>query len=578
MRITKVEIKNFKAIASTQLGLSDFNVIVGGNGSGKSSVLQALHWMFESGRHPQVSARSNPTDGVTLSEKAATYMPSPEYRNAGNTVEYGNRSGSPQLDMTVWAQLDDGLEVTAKLWIKSARNEGLLVHVPSSNAFVSRLREQARWFSAYIPGLAGIPLSEEKRSQALVHRLAAAGDANTVLRNILLLLKSREIDGKNGLSLLEEYVSKVIGKISLDIAFDDARDATISARFQTADMPTTDRRWKPLELAGVGYLQVIQIFAYLIYFEPAMLLVDEPDAHLHPTAQERLVPVLVAAAKNRNTQVILTTHSPSIVRALPNDARVIWMKNGQVQENGDSEGRRMMGWGLLDRKILMLTEDEHSGMIRALLAQWPHLDRSVAVWPLRGSGKLPESQVIYDLVDLTAGSIKVVIHRDRDFLMPDELNVLVRPYEDRGHVFWITKYSDIEAYWTNPKAIAAHFEISENDADEILAEAVAAASEGDAALMKRRKKRNDAVNKFNRHGNLPQFGDSDVEREATIHGSHYAVLGKDLMKQIRAVAQNRKLARVHSFCEVVPPALDGQMADDLRNLLEGLLAAEVTGL
>jgi ABC-type cobalamin/Fe3+-siderophores transport system ATPase subunit len=571
MRISSVEISNFKAIANAKLELSDFNVIVGANGSGKSSVLQSMHWMFQSGRHPSVSARSKFTEAVTLSEKNANYMPSPDYKNAGNAAEYGNKTGSPQLDMVVAASLDDGSDVTAKLWIKSARNEGLLVHIPSNNSFVARLRDQSREFSAYIPGLAGIPLSEEKRSQAIVHRLAAGGDANTVLRNVLLLLKGREINGKNGLNLLEDYVEKVIGKISLDVSFKDEQDSTITARFQTADMLAGEKRWKALELAGIGYLQVIQIFAYLIYFRPAMLLVDEPDAHLHPTTQERLVPVLVAASKDTDTQVVLTTHSPSVVRALPGNANVIWMKGGQVQDNGNSEGRQMMGWGLLDRKILMFTEDKDSGMIRSILAQWPHLDRAVAVWPLRGSGKLPEPEVIRDFVDLTAGSMKVVIHRDRDFLMPEEIKLLADPYEKLGQVFWVTKHSDIEAYWANPKAIAGHFGTSEEIGAQVLAEALASASAENAALIKRRRKRNDAANKFNKKGNLPNFSDAEVEAVATIHGKQYAVLGKDLQGAIRAVAHGHKLPGSTSFADIVPQELAGQMADELRNLLDDLL-------
>ncbi|WP_313591810.1 ATP-dependent nuclease [Agrobacterium cavarae] len=571
MKISSIEIKNFKAIASACLKLSDFNVIVGANGSGKSSVLQAMHWMFQSGRHPIVYGRSNPADGVTLSEKNATYMPSPDYRNAGNSAEYGNKTGSPQFDMAVSATMDDGTQVTADLWIKSARNEGLLVHVPSSNSFITHLRDQSREFSAYIPGLAGIPLSEEKRSQAIVHRLAAAGDANTVLRNVLLLLRGREINGKNGLSLLEDYVAQAIGRISLDVSFSDERDSTITARFQTAEMMAGEKRWKALELAGVGYLQIIQMFAYLIYFQPALLLVDEPDAHLHPTTQERLVPVLVAASKDMGTQVILTTHSPSVVRALPGEANVIWMKDGKVQANGNTEGRQMMGWGLLDRKILMLTEDKDSGMIRSLLAQWPHLDRAVAVWPLRGSGKLPDPEVIRDFVDLTAGSMKVIIHRDRDFLMPQEISVLSEPYERHGHSFWVTKHSDMEAYWTNPRAIAGHFGILEEEANEVLMEALAHASEDNAALETRRRKRNDAANKFNKKGNLPQFGDNDVEAQATIHGAQYAVLGKDLRGAIRAAAQKKKLSGSGSFSLVVPPQLAGQMADELRDKLDDLL-------
>ena len=73
MDFTSIGIKNFKAIHGTTLsGLAKFNVIVGTNGSGKSSALQALHWILQSGRNPEVK-----TGGATLSLADADYMPSP---------------------------------------------------------------------------------------------------------------------------------------------------------------------------------------------------------------------------------------------------------------------------------------------------------------------------------------------------------------------------------------------------------------------------------------------------------------------------------------------------------------------
>lgn len=389
MQLNKVTIKNFKAIEDTTIDLGAFTVIVGMNGSCKSSILQAMHWMFQSGRNLTVDTNNDSAKGSTLSEKDATYMPSPDYRNAGNGPEYGNKGGTPQLDLRVQGQNDNGSEFEASMWIKSARNEGLSVHVPSNNTFVATLRDRNKEFSSYIPGLAGIPLSEEKRTKLIVQRQAAAGDANTVLRNVLLLLEGVSDNGQTGLELVEKFVSDVMGELILNVEFDDEKHQTIQAAFQTAAMKAADlKRTKPLELVGIGFLQVIQIFAYLVYFRPMLLLVDEPDSHLHPTAQERLVQVLAKAAKQFGTQVILTTHSPSVVRALPPDARVIWMKDGKVQPDGDTAGRQMMGWGLLDKRILLLTEDTKIGMLRSLLSQWPDIERSVALWPLHGSGKL----------------------------------------------------------------------------------------------------------------------------------------------------------------------------------------------
>ena len=571
MHLKKITIRNFKAIEEVILELAEFNVIVGANGSGKSSVLQAMHWMFQSGRNRNIKANAR-GEGALLSEKHASFMPSPDYRNAGNGPEYGNKKGAPQLGVVVEAQIDDGSIVTADMWIKSARNEGLSVHVPSGNGFVAIMRSQGREFSAYIPGLAGIPLSEDKRSKLNVRRLAAAGDANTVLRNVLLLLKGLKENKKDGLSQVQTLVSRVMGDIVLEVDFDEDRHSSIQARFQTVEMKQLDaKRFKPLELAGIGFLQVIQIFAYLVYFRPVVLLVDEPDSHLHPTAQERLVIVLIDASREFGTQTLITTHSPSTIRALPHDACVVWMKNGKVQPNGNTEGRRLMGWGLLDRRILFITEDSNAGMIQALLAQWPDLHRIVAVWPFGGSTTLPSPDVITSLVGLTDDKLKVVLHRDRDFLMPIEIDRLQEPYERVGHKLWLTKESDIEAYWIEPDVVAAHFNIDISSALEMINHAVTAACIDDKALKKRREKRKEAINKINKNSDLPQYGDGEVENEACTNGHQHQVLGKELMSLVREIAKQKGMKNASNFGKSAPVGLNQRMASDLETVLRGMI-------
>lgn len=568
MKITSVEISNFKALEKTKIDLHPtFNVLVGANGSGKSSVLQALHWMFQSGRNLSVEPKNDDT-ASTLAEKNAIYMPSPDYKNAGHGAEYGNKKGTPQLGVTVVAKVDEDAEATADMWLKAARNEGISVHIPTGNPIVAHIRDRSREFSAYIPGVAGIPLVEEKKSKLLVHRSAAAGDANTVLRNVLDLLRRETVNGRNGLAVVESLVSQVMGDFSLKVEFDDEKNTRVMATFRTGDMAAEEGKvYRPLELAGIGYLQVLQIFSYLVYFRPVVLLVDEPDAHLYPIAQERLVKVLAQAAQDFDSQILLTTHSPSIVRALPSESRVIWMKGGRVQPDGDTNGRQLMGWGLLDRRIVLLTEDRSTGMLRSILSQWPDVDRTTAIWPIQGSGKLPPAETIDGLKALLGDDVRLVIHRDRDFLMPDEVQKLAEPYESRGHVFWVTKYSDIEAYWATPEAIAAHFDLSLGDASSLLNDAIVEAHANDDALKKRRRKRREALNKINDDGGLPQFGDEQVLYEAESDGPQFGVLGKAMIARIRDVASKAGLENSGSFGKFVPADLTVPIADDLRTLL-----------
>ncbi len=390
-----------------------------------------------------------------------------------------------------------------------------------------------------------------------------------MLRNVLLLLKGVQVDGQDALTQVQKLVSQVMGDITLEVEFDEDRHLAIQARFQTAEMRRADqRRFKPLELAGIGFLQVIQIFAYLVYFRPVVLLVDEPDSHLHPTAQERLVTVLADTARRFHTQVVVSTHSPSVIRALPPDARVIWMKEGKVQERGDTEGRRLMGWGLLDRRVLLMTEDKDAGMLQSLLAQWPDFVRQVAVWPFDGSSKLPSPEVLSGFVNLTGDSLKVILHRDRDFLMPDEIKTLSEPYHNAGHKMWLTRFSDVEAYWTEPHIVATHLGISLEAAEALLSKAVEAACAGDAALKKRREKRKDAINKINKNSELPHFGDADVENEACKYGNQHKVLGKDLLSSIRKIAQDDGRREAGSLGRSVPNGLGVHMAEDLGKVLQ----------
>lgn len=375
---------------------------------------------------------------------------------------------------------------------------------------------------------------------------------------------------KNGLTLLEDYLSQVMGTVDLEVSFNERQDSYIGAQFQTAEMQS----FKPLELAGIGFLQVTQIFAYLLYFKPRLILIDEPDAHLHPTAQERLVTVLVEAASFTNTQVIVTTHSPSVVRALPADAKVVWMKAGKPQPNGDTEGRRLMGWGLLDRRILLITEDEDAGMLRTILAQWPHLDRQVAIWPVRGSSKVPEAEVIKDFINASADSLRIVVHRDRDFLMPAEIDFVKAPYKGEGIAFWCTQFSDVEAYWTNEAMIAAHFNISDEDARDLLSEGILICSNKESSVQKLRKKRNEVTTKINKKGTLPNFSDDEVFREAQKFGTQYSILGKELRDALRTAADRRGLPGRTSFSSMIPQPLRGQVATDLRDLLTSIVNLE----
>ena len=63
-----------------------------------------------------------------------------------------------------------------------------------------------------------------------------------------------------------------------------------------------------------------------------LLLIDEIESSLHPSAQRRLVRDLATVCKEQEMQIILTTHSPYVLEELPRKARIqIYHQNNERQ-------------------------------------------------------------------------------------------------------------------------------------------------------------------------------------------------------------------------------------------------------
>ena len=87
--------------------------------------------------------------------------------------------------------------------------------------------------------------------------------------------------------------------------------------------------------AGSGEFSVVRIVTSVIDAENhSLILLDEPEVSLHPGAQDRLLDFLSDSVKNQKHQIVISTHSPAIVRKLPPDAiKVLAMDSisGQVK-------------------------------------------------------------------------------------------------------------------------------------------------------------------------------------------------------------------------------------------------------
>ena len=68
---------------------------------------------------------------------------------------------------------------------------------------------------------------------------------------------------------------------------------------------------------GLGVFQILPTLALCYYVpEGSILILEQPEAHLHPKAQADLTDILIDVVKKRNIQIILETHSEHLLRRL----------------------------------------------------------------------------------------------------------------------------------------------------------------------------------------------------------------------------------------------------------------------
>ena len=80
--------------------------------------------------------------------------------------------------------------------------------------------------------------------------------------------------------------------------------------------------------AGSGEVAVVRLVLQILDApEYSLILLDEPEVSLHPGAQSRLKLFLLEQIKIKKHQIIITSHSPSIVRGLPREAIKVFYQN-----------------------------------------------------------------------------------------------------------------------------------------------------------------------------------------------------------------------------------------------------------
>lgn len=452
MKLTKLTLEKFKKVDKVDIDLQGLNVLVGGNNAGKSSVLQGVHFSVIAAIASKQAGRD------TFTQESLLYCPSRSFESLRHGSAYTNQSLFGYLRL-VADMHDDEKPHQYAVRIYRGRNEGNVGCQRSGSPRLGQMvANREELFSIYVPGLAGVSQFEQHHSESVVRRGVASGDANLYLRNVLWLIKQ-----KGKIPELNERMRSLFPKFEIWISFDAVNDIYIDVDVSTTG--PTGRRC-PLELAGTGVQQALQIFSYVTLFEPRLLLLDEPDSHLHPDNQGLLAAALQEAVNATSTQVIVSTHSRYMVDSLHDDANFIWLKDGKVHEQGVGLSKLpvLLELGALDTfdKLkggvydwVFLTEDRDRKMLEVLLGVNGFDLAKCLIYSYKTSTNIEAAKLLTDFIRDSAPLTQVVIHRDRDFMVDAEVQRLSSGIVSCGAIPFVTHGCDVETYFLTPEHLSA---------------------------------------------------------------------------------------------------------------------------
>ena len=313
--LTKLTIRKFKRFEDVEIELGNPVVFIGPNNSGKTSAIQALAlWDIGLRRwNEKRSGKRTPEKrpGVTVNRRDLVAIPVPEanllwrgLRVRDVRKEDGRlRTSNIRIDLIVEGVTNNrnwvcGLEFDyandESLYCRPLRlSEGKTpdrMPVPDE-AGSARI--------AFLPPMSGLAATETRLDYGAVSVRIGEGRTAEVLRNLCFRIHEEQRSRWNG---LVRQIESLFGSELRPPRYIPERGEIV--------MTYLERGVKlDLSSAGRGLQQTLLLLAYMYANPGAVLLLDEPDAHLEILRQRQIYRLLIDVANDSGSQIIAASHS-----------------------------------------------------------------------------------------------------------------------------------------------------------------------------------------------------------------------------------------------------------------------------
>jgi predicted ATPase len=337
--ITKLKLSNFKSHSNTELNIGALTVLTGMNSSGKSSVLQALLLLrqsFKKGRLNSGLDLNKPLCDIGKGYDALSRIAE------NDIITFAMEAGEKyELNFDANGKLND----TFIPYAKDIKFPESLQYIPLfTNDF--QYLSASRWANRSLYPMDSYAVETEKQlslekgqAELIAHYLHHWGKdkKKDVFSDCLLHPSMPENDLLSQTTAWEREISpevnvepvKLGNAYAIKYSFNKQSDAFSS------------------ENVGFGLTYALPIIvAILSSQKDSLLLIENPEAHLHPRGQSKLAE-LIAIAAQAGIQIIIETHSDHIFNGV---CKAI------AQKKIDKEKAKVHYFELNDKNISINTE------------------------------------------------------------------------------------------------------------------------------------------------------------------------------------------------------------------------------
>lgn len=356
--IDQLRILNFKAFADADVPLGPLTLLTGLNSAGKSTVLQVFGLL----RQSQEAGFFDDGDGAGLLLNGAMVE-----LGTGQDVLHEDYVAFEGAEPSISLRLtENGVDHTWTAEYQPENDLLPLVSEPGSQVASSLFGRGFQYLKAERLAPA---VSYPRSHEAAIRRgfLGTQGEhAVNYLRHyaddpmVVPVLRHPEVSSASLLHQVDAWMREICPGVNLAASGIDGTDLVrLGYQFGTAGLSSSNRPYRPTNVGfGLSYALPL-VIACLTAGPDSLLLLENPEAHLHPRGQTRMA-TLMAAAAETGAQLIVETHSDHVLNGLR-----LAVKRGILPHTG----ARLLYFHREDRRVDVLSPQMGPD---GMLSEWPH--------------------------------------------------------------------------------------------------------------------------------------------------------------------------------------------------------------